>query len=238
MTEVQRRARIVLTTGTPMSARAFASRANYVAALERARAEVIVVEPGQPIPADVDGLCLSGGADIAPARYGESDPNGLAKDVDLQRDELEFDAIKAALRRDIPVLGICRGFQLVNVALGGSLVLDVPNHEPDDLDAVRLHRAVAIDPTSKLAAASGSRPLDVNSRHHQGVTAKELAPSLRATASVGDLIEAFESDEHRWVVGVQWHPERIGRDTGMSPEVEGVFDAFVREAARITTASR
>jgi putative glutamine amidotransferase len=238
MTEVQRRPRIALTIGKATSARALAARTNYVAALERARAEVVVVEPGQPIPADVDGLCLAGGPDIAPARYGESDPRHLAKEPDLERDELEFGAIDAALRRDIPVLGICRGFQLVNVALGGSLALHVDHHEPEDPDSVRLHDDVAIDPTSKLATASGGRRLAVNSRHHQAVTAKELAPSLRATASVGELIEAFESDEHRWVVGVQWHPERIGKDKGMSPEVEGVFDALVQEAARTTTASR
>ncbi len=238
MTQVQQRARIALTFGKSTAARALASRANYVAALERARADVIVVEPGERIPADIDGLCLAGGPDIAPARYGESDPTHLAKEPDLERDDLEFDAIDAALRRDIPVLGICRGFQLINVALGGRLVLNVDDHEPEDLDSVRLHHDVAIDPSSKLAAASGRTPLAVNSRHHQAVTSKELAPSLHATATVGDLIEAFESDEHRWVVGVQWHPERIGKDRGMSPEVEGVFDAFVQEAARTTTAPR
>jgi putative glutamine amidotransferase len=238
MTNVQRRARIALTIGKPTSARALAARGNYVTALERARAEVIVVEPGERIPPDVDGLCLAGGADIAPARYRESDPTHLAQEPDLERDELEFEAIDAALRRDIPVLGICRGFQLINVALGGTLLLHVDDHEPETPDSVRLHHDVVIDQRSRLAAASGSAPLAVNSRHHQAVTAKELAPSLRATASVGDLIEAFESDEHRWVVGVQWHPERIGKDQGMSPEVEGVFDAFVQEAARTTTASR
>jgi gamma-glutamyl-gamma-aminobutyrate hydrolase PuuD len=238
MTQVQRRARIALTIGKSNSARALAARGNYVAALERARAEVIVLEPGEPMSAAVDGLCLAGGPDIAPARYGESDPTHLAKEPDLERDELEFNAISTALRRDIPVLGICRGFQLINVALGGTLVLHVDHHEPENPDSVRLHHDVAIDPRSKLAAASGGAPLAVNSRHHQAVTSTELAPSLRATASVGDLIEAFESLEHRWVVGVQWHPERIGKDQGMSPGVEGVFDAFVQEAARTTTASR
>jgi len=235
---MQRRPRIALTIGRSNSARALAARGNYVAALERARAEVIVVEPGERIPSDIAGLCLAGGPDIAPARYGESDPEHLANDADLERDELEFDAIDTALRRDVPVLGICRGFQLINVALGGRLVLNVEDHQPDGVDSVRLHHDVGIDPTSKLAAASGGATLDVNSRHHQAVTSRELAPSLRATASVGELIEAFESDGHRWVVGVQWHPERIGKDQGMSPGVGGVFDAFVQEAARTTTASR
>ncbi len=152
MTRVQRRARIALTIGKPTSARALASRANYIAVLERARAEVIVVEPGERIPADVDGLCLAGGPDIAPARYGESDPTHLAKEPDLERDELEFGAIDVAMRRDIPVLGICRGFQLINVALGGRLVLDVTHHEPEDLDSVRLHHGVTIDADSKLSS--------------------------------------------------------------------------------------
>src|SRR5438309_1134042 len=89
MTEVQRRARIALTIGKATSARALAARANYVAALERARAEVVVVAPGQPIPADVDGLCLSGGPDIAPARYGAPDPKHLGTEPDLARHALE-----------------------------------------------------------------------------------------------------------------------------------------------------
>src|SRR5712691_1625712 len=130
MTKVRRRARIALTIGKMTSARALAARGNYVAALERARADVVVVEPGDRIPADVDGLCLSGGPDISPDRYGESDPAHLAKEPDLERDQLEFEAFADALRRDIPVLGICRGFQPVNVALGGSLVLHVDHHEP------------------------------------------------------------------------------------------------------------
>jgi gamma-glutamyl-gamma-aminobutyrate hydrolase PuuD len=238
MTEVRRRARIALTIGRMTSARALAARGNYVGALERARADVVIVEPGDRIPADIDGLCLSGGPDISPDRYGESDPEHRAKEPDLERDQLEFEAFADAMRRDIPVLGICRGFQLVNVALGGGLVLHVDDHEPEDPDSVRLHDDVAIAPSSKLAAASGRVRLAVNSRHHQAVTPKELAPPLRATASVGEVIEAFESAEHRWVVGVQWHPERIGKDRGMSPEVEGVFDAFVQEAARTPTASR
>src|SRR5205823_6160660 len=176
--------------------RALASRANYIAALERARAEVIVLEPGQAIPADIDGLCLAGGPDISPARYGESDPTHLAKEPDLERDDLEFGAIDAALRKDIPVLGICRGFQLINVALGGRLVLNVDHHEPEDLESVRLHRNVSIDPNSKLAAASGGAPLAVNPRHHRAGPSTEPPPALRATASAGDLLEASEAAQH------------------------------------------
>jgi putative glutamine amidotransferase len=239
MTAVRRRPRIVLTIGKANTARAVAARANYVEALERAQAEVVILEPGMTMPEDIEGLCLAGGPDIAPARFGESDLRHLAKEPDLERDDLEFDAMQRALQLDIPVLGICRGFQLVNVAMGGKLVLHVEGHEPPEgPDSVRLHTDVLIDPLSKVAAACGGRALVVNSRHHQAVTSKELSPALRATALVGDLVEAFESDKYRWVVGVQWHPERIGKDKGMSSEVEGIFGAFVQEAARTTTPAR
>jgi len=225
--------------GKANTARALAARANYVEALERAQAEVVILEPGNKLPDHIEGLCLAGGPDISPARYGESDPRHLATEPDLERDELEFHAIEKALQLDVPVLGICRGFQLMNVALGGKLVLDVEGHQPPEgHDSECLHTDVLIDPLSKVAAACGGRALAVNSRHHQAVTSKELSPSLRATALVGDLVEAFESDRYRWVVGVQWHPERIRKDKGMSPEVEGIFDAFVREAARTTTPAR
>ena len=239
MTLVTRRPRIALTVGKADTARALASRANYVEALERAEAEVVILEPGKKMTDDIEGLCLAGGPDLAPARYGESDPRHLATEPDLERDELEFHAFEKALALGIPVLGICRGFQLVNVALGGTLVLHAEGHQPPEgPDSVRLHTDVLIDPLSKVAAACGGRALAVNSRHHQAVTSKELSPSLRATALVGDLIEAFESDKYRWVVGVQWHPERIRKDKGMSSEVEGIFGAFVREAARTTTPAR
>ena len=163
MTKVQRRARIALTIGKPSSPRALASRANYIAALERARAEVIVLEPGQAIPADIDGLCLAGGPDISPARYGESDPTHMAKEPDLERDDLEFGAIDAALRRDIPVLGICRGFQLINVALGGRLVLNVDHlgggRETLELERVRAKAESVSDTGLDQAKDARHRPL-------------------------------------------------------------------------------
>src|SRR2546425_12143729 len=210
MNAVRRRPRIALTIGKANTARALAARVNYVEALERAQAEVVILEPGNTMADEIEGLCLAGGPDISPARYGDSDPRHLAREPDLERDDLEFEAIQRALQLDIPVLGICRGFQLVNVAMGGKLLLHVEGHEPPEgPDSVRLHTDVLIDPLSKVAAACGGRALVVNSRHHQAVTSKELSPSLRATALVGDLIEAFESDKYRRGGGVPGDAARI-----------------------------
>src|SRR5438445_27506 len=178
MTEVQRRARIALTIGKATSARALAARANYVAALERARAEVVVVEPGQPIPADVDGLCLSGGPDIAPARYGEPDPKHLATDPDLERDELEFGAIAAALRRDLPVLGTSRGSQPVHVALGGTVPLSTGTGAPVDQTRVALGQPLRI--ALLHGRGDGSRRTVA---HVALASAAEIVASVRASDS-------------------------------------------------------
>jgi len=201
MTEVERRPRVALTIGKATTARSLASRRSYVDALERAGAEVVVVEPGDELPADVDALCIAGGPDIAPGRYGESDPGHLAKEPDPPRDELELDAATRAFARDLPVLGICRGFQVLNVARGGKLVLHVDDHEPD----------------------------------HQAVTEELLGRGLVPTAAVGGLVEAFEATDQRWVLGVQWHPERTAE---VSPEARRIFDAFVAAAARTTASAR
>jgi len=235
MTEVERRPRVALTIGKATTARSLASRRSYVDALERAGAEVVVVEPGDELPADIDALCIAGGPDIAPGRYGESDPGHLAKEPDPPRDELELDAATRAFARDLPVLGICRGFQVLNVARGGKLVLHVDDHEPDDPGGVRAHREVIVRSGSKLAEACGSERLDVNSRHHQAVTEELLGRGLVPTAAVGGLVEAFEATDQRWVLGVQWHPERTAE---VSPEARRIFDAFVAAAARTTASAR
>ena len=236
MKAVERAPRIALTVGNALTERMKRSRSYYVDALRDAGAEVVVVEPGQDAPTDVDGLCLSGGGDVAPSRYGESDPDALSHDVDLARDRTEFDAVRSALDRDVPVLAICRGFQLLNVARGGSLVLDLEGHRPDDPDGVVAHEVTA-EPGSLLAAACGEKPVVVNSRHHQAVTPEKLGEGLRPTVAVGDLVEAYEASDRRWVVGVQWHPERAV-DREMSSEVRGVFDAFVKAASRTPASAR
>jgi putative glutamine amidotransferase len=226
------RPRIALTLSR-RSALQEASHHRYRDALESAGADLVVLHPGDPAPADVDGLCLSGGGDIESARYGEADL--ACADVDPDRDALEIEIAKSAIARDLPVLGICRGFQILNVVRDGSLVQDVPGHRPEEREGLVEHRDIAVRPGSRLAKATGGAPLTVNSRHHQAVTENTLGRGLVATAVVDGLIEAFELADRRWVVGVQWHPERTSE---VSPEARRIFEAFVQEAARTTTASR
>jgi putative glutamine amidotransferase len=189
--------------------------------------------------AQMDGLLLTGGTDIDPAYYGR--PNQGSKDVEPERDALEAAAWAAASARGVPVFGICRGFQAINVFAGGTLIQDVPDHAgpgwstgPARMHPIRLEagselaRALAGDPD---AAADPPIDIEVNTYHHQGVGRDDLAPGLVATAwaagADGDLVEALELPGDRFVVGVQCHPER----TEFSPAgLERVWSAFVSAA--------
>jgi putative glutamine amidotransferase len=189
------------------------------------------------------GLVLTGGADLDPALYHEAVAGAV--DLDPDRDGLDLLAWREAERRAVPVFGICRGLQAINVFSGGSLIQDVPSHagtpygqgparthdmeiDPDS----RLARAVAADAPEGLAATDeddDTPEFVVNTYHHQAVTRDRLAPTLRAVgwaaSEAGRLVEAVESRDGRWVVGVQCHPER----TESTPdEFEGVWGAFVR----------
>jgi putative glutamine amidotransferase len=224
--------RIALTLSRP-SALHEASHRRYRDALESVGADLVVLYPGDPVPDDVDGVCISGGGDIESARYGEADM--ACADVDPERDALEIAIAKTAILRDLPVLGICRGFQVLNVVREGTLVQDVPGHRPEEREGLVEHRDVIVRPGSRLAKATGGRPLTVNSRHHQAVTEDTLGRGLVPTVVIDGLVEGFELDDRRWVVGIQWHPERARE---VSPEARRIFDAFVQEAARTTTTSR
>jgi putative glutamine amidotransferase len=180
----------------------------------------------------VDGLLLSGGEDIDPVWYC-MDPVPQLGDVDPARDRFEFALFTTARERGLPVLGICRGLQLVNVAMGGVLWQDLPSERPS---AVRHDRADARDArTHHVDVAAGSRTaaalavdaLGVNSFHHQGV--RTLAPGLVATAHAPDgLVEAFEGTEGGWLLAVQWHPEEMHADP-QAPD-RGLFTALVGAA--------
>lgn len=219
--------RIALTT--PVATSGSDTYRRYALALERAGASVVELRPGDPVPDDIAGVCLSGGPDVDPIRYGQADAGVERDGVSSARDELELGLARWALDADLPLLAICRGFQVLNVAMRGTLVQDVSGHRAAD------HVIHEVTPAagSRLAAACGAGPITVNSRHHQAVTDRELAPGLVVTARVGALVEAFESAAHRWVVGVQWHPERVlADDEPVDANAARIFGAFVAEASR------
>jgi len=204
------------------------SREHYLKALRDAGFDVIAVDAGDAVPDAFDALCLSGGEDIEPARYGTAaDPK--TETIDRARDALELGLIATARKRDVPVLGICRGLQVINVAYGGSLLQHVDGHREAN-GPIAPHIAVAA-PGSKLAAACGTAPFSVNARHHQAVARSGLAPGLVPTALIDGVVEAFEDQSQRWLVAVQWHPERSA-DPDMSAAGTRIFGAFADAAAR------
>ena len=163
------------------------------------------------IVANLDGLIISGGADVNPAWYGE-DPVAQLGTVDPNRDLYELKLIKFANDRNVPILGICRGFQLLNVAFGGSLYQDIPSQYKNAIKHVQSmdgtfgsHR-VFVEKGSELSEILGIDTVMVASFHHQGI--KELAPIFHATAYAPDgLIEAIDGAPNHAIMGVQWHPE-------------------------------
>ena len=192
----------------------------YVSVMESAESEVRLLVPAQhtgvateELMNDVGGLLLSGGPDIDPALYGEEpDPNA---GLELRRplDDLELRVLEYALDRDMPVLAICRGMQLLNVAFGGKLIQDLPDHKSEKIDGEweSAYHQIYIAPGAKTAAVIGMAGFfKVNSLHHQGLKEAQRAPRLMTTAyEVEDgLIEGLESPEHSWVIGLQCHPER------------------------------
>lgn len=174
----------------------------------------VVVELIDEFLEAVDGLLLSGGGDIDSQFYNEK-PSKWLKNVNPLRDSFELELVRRATRMKIPILGICRGIQVINVALGGTLIQDIKSEIRSSIvhdltkvsDDFKAH-SVKIDPNSKLAQILGVRELTVNSFHHQAI--KRLGKGLKAVARAPDgVIEAVESTSHGYVVGVQWHPERM-----------------------------
>lgn len=180
----------------------------------------------------LDGVVFPGGADVAPQEYGE-EPIGHLNDVDTARDRTELTLARWAVADDLPTLGICRGQQVLNVALGGSLWQDLRHQgvtqvEHSDADGrarnAMIHR-VRLDPDSRLAQLIDETEVQVNSLHHQAV--KSVAPQLRVTGTSGDgVIEAIESPERRFLIAVQWHPEEIDD----VPWVRRLFAGFAKAA--------
>ena len=244
MTTLSRRPRIVITVADPLvqaePSIALQKNALYAEAMLRHGADPIVLDASAYVAErasafdSMDGLLLSGGADLDPALYGQAVAG--ARDIEPDRDALEAEAWSAAIARSVPILGLCRGLQAINVFSGGTLLQDVDGH----LGAGWGHGPAAthplrVAPGSVLGELVGAdAPLEVNSYHHQGIRASDLAPGLVATAwadgSAGPLIEGVEGDgdDGRFLIGVQCHPER----TDSTPAAfERLFAAFVSAAA-------
>ena len=181
----------------------------------------------------LDGVLLSGGEDIHPRHYRQARESWLGG-TDTERDQSELSLIRQWLELDRPFLGICRGQQLFNVALGGTLYQDIAAHIPHALDHAysparpmeKPVHPVTLTPQSRLAEILGTTTLEVNSAHHQAV--HTVAPDLRVTAQAPDgVVEALELPTHRFALSVQWHPEAMVKlDDAMWP----LFEAFVAAA--------
>jgi putative glutamine amidotransferase len=207
----------------------------YLAAVWSACGQPVVIATGLPPEAApqyldlLDGLILTGGGDVNPARYGR-ECEELTLGVSDSRDAMELALARRAIARRLPVLAICRGIQVLNVALGGTLVQDLVTAGRDDhrtTAAPPTRHEVQISPGSLLAEVMGVERLDVNSLHHQAVDDLGLGLQPSATAPDG-TVEAIEMDEPGWALGVQWHPELMCPD---EPIQRRLFQAHVAQAA-------
>ena len=209
--------------------------ANYFRSSEGAGLVPLVVPPltdparAADIMAAAGGLLLTGGEDVDPSLYG-APRHPSVRETNLQRDHTELALLACARERRLPVLAICRGLQLLNVALGGTLVQDLPSQRPSAVehdrsdDRMSRTHGVTIVAGSRLGGAASATAMAVNSGHHQAVD--RLAPALRVTATAADgVIEAVEVDDPDWwVVAVQWHPEDLTTDSRAWDR--GIFRAF------------
>ena len=209
-----------------------ASARPYQDAVERRGGRVRLALPGaapEELIMGATALMLTGGEDVDPALYSQApDPNAKLE-LNRPRDDLEMLLLGQALERDLPVLAICRGMQLLNVAFGGTLLQEIPGHRETE-SGEPAHHLVYLSPGCKLAAILGSGGfMRLNSLHRQGLREAQKAPRLLATAySVDDgIIEGLESPAHDWVIGLQFRPER---EKEVPRSFDRLFQAFVERA--------
>jgi putative glutamine amidotransferase len=210
----------------------------YVQAISQANGIPVLVPLGLPneqlaeLTSSLDGLLFSGGGDIETRRYGV-DSTPRVKSVDKDRDRIEIRLVQDAVSIGLPFLGICRGLQVINVALGGTLYMDIADEQPEALkhdyfqDWPRdyLAHKVDIQPGSLLANVLGITYTQVNSLHHQAV--KQPAPGLQVVAKAPDgIIEGIVLPDHPFGLAVQWHPECMPNHIAM----QALFQAFVNAA--------
>ena len=193
----------------------------YEKALRTAQIEPVLIDPNAGLDIDsLDGLVLTGGTDVNPSLYGQDRDPGT-EDPDDPRDTIEKRLIEAALQRDLPVLAICRGMQILNVVHGGTLLQHIEGHR---CPGVPEAHQVSVDRDAKLADAIGAGTHPVNSRHHQAVD--QLGAGLRISAKSPDgCIEALERDDKNFVLAVQWHPEDLVES---HPAARRLFEAFAK----------
>jgi putative glutamine amidotransferase len=183
----------------------------------------------------LDGIIFSGGSDLDSTHWDE-EPHPQAYGFDSERDHFELEAIRKAVKRDLPVLGICRGIQAINVALGGTLVQDIPDqlpdasqhrqHEDGKMRDDTSHRVTVQEGENLLYKIHGDTSIDTNSFHHQSI--KALGEGLEAIATTDDgVIEAVWNPDMTFGLAVQWHPEMLAEN---HPEHAAIFEAFVQAA--------
>lgn len=220
----------------PKAPEAFFLRHDYVRAVEAAGGVPLVLAPGlprdvAPLLARVQAVVLSGGSDLDPRLYGQKRHESVTR-VIWERDIFELALTREALERDLPILAICRGHQLLNVATGGTLIQDIASlvagadeHDADTPRAETVHQ-VAVLPGSRLRAILGRDTVAVNSFHHQAI--KELGHGMvvSARAKDDDVVEGIEAPGRRFVLGVQWHPEAFwSKPDGFQPLFESLVEA-------------
>jgi putative glutamine amidotransferase len=208
----------------------------YVDAVRRAGGLPVLLPPGEPNWRDwltvVDAVIISGGADVSPAEYGGDAQHPQLTMIDAERDASEITLARyVAEQKQVPTLCICRGMQLLNVALGGSLYEHIPDVREQDIHrgptgGWAVQRA-AVDSESLLARVMDTTEVETYSGHHQAV--KQIAPGLQVVATAPDaIVEALELPGHPWLIAVQWHPEVTAAS---DPTQQAIFDALVQAAA-------
>ena len=214
----------------------FSTGRRYSEAVARAGGVVVQAQPiaqttaaAHELVTRFDGVIIQGGGDIDPNRYGQKPRSNAIYGISLEHDELEIAVIRAAIELDKPVLAICRGIQILNVALGGTLHQHLADVLADGESHWDKHHEINLEPNSRVAKAMKTNsPKQSHSYHHQAIDT--LAPDLIVTGRAPDqTIEAVEHNTKKWIVGVQWHPED---DADTEPDQQNLFNGFIDAIAR------
>ena len=209
----------------------------YIESVRRAGGVPVLLPPNtadevETLLPRLDGLIITGGADIDPKHYqGNSDHPNLTK-IDHERDSSELALIRAWAKTDKPMLCVCRGMQVLNVAMGGTMHEHIPDVREKDIhrdsNGLWAIHEISVDENSRLAKAMGASKVETYSGHHQAV--KAIGQGLCVVAQAPDgIVEALEHEQHRWLLGVQWHPEK---SSAIDPTQQALFNTLVNKAAQ------